>query len=416
MTLQAPTQASFAGSAPLDYVALSRRFARDLFADVIPFWLKNSLDREHGGYFTCLDREGRVFDTDKFVWLQARQVWTLSMLAQRAAAEHAGDATRAEWLEAARLGADFLRTHGRNGNGDWHFSLDRAGRPLTQPYSIFSDCFAAMAFSQFAQATGDEAARGVARETYARILQRRRDPKGPFNKAMPGARPLRALAVPMILANLTLELEWLLEPGECRTIVEQCVREVFEFRDPAAGILREHITPEGQSLDSFEGRVINPGHGIEASWFLIDLARRFKLNDVIEPATQIILNTLDYGWDAEHGGLFYFLDSKGAPPQQLEWDQKLWWVHVEAMVATAMAFAETGDVRCEQWFARLCDYSLPRFPDPQHGEWFGYLNRRGEVLLPLKGGKWKGCFHVPRALFMLNQETARIAHKQALQS
>lgn len=32
------------------------------------------------------------------------------------------------------------------------------------------------------------------------------------------------------------------------------------------------------------------------------------------------------------------------------------------------------------------------------GEWYGYLNRQGEVLLHLKGGKWKGCFHVPRAL------------------
>ena len=30
-----------------------------------------------------------------------------------------------------------------------------------------------------------------------------------------------------------------------------------------------------------------------------------------------------------------------------------------------------------------------------------YLNRRGEVLLPLKGGKWKGCFHVPRGLYQL---------------
>ena len=33
--------------------------------------------------------------------------------------------------------------------------------------------------------------------------------------------------------------------------------------------------------------------------------------------------------------------------------------------------------------------------------WKDYLNRRGEVLLPLKGGKWKGCFHVPRGLYQI---------------
>jgi len=37
------------------------------------------------------------------------------------------------------------------------------------------------------------------------------------------------------------------------------------------------------------------------------------------------LKTLDFGWDKEYEGILYFMDSKGAPPQQLEWDQKLWW-------------------------------------------------------------------------------------------
>ena len=31
-------------------------------------------------YFTCLDRQGNVFDTDKFIWLQGREVWMFSML------------------------------------------------------------------------------------------------------------------------------------------------------------------------------------------------------------------------------------------------------------------------------------------------------------------------------------------------
>jgi N-acylglucosamine 2-epimerase len=114
-----------------------------------------------------------------------------------------------------------------------------------------------------------------------------------------------------------------------------------------------------------------------------------------------MLRTLDHGWDKQYGGIFYFLDAKGAPPLQLEWDQKLWWVHVEALVALAKGYQLTGDERCFEWFEKLHRYTWEHFRDPEYGEWFGYLNRRGEVLLPLKGGKWKGCFHIPRSLYQV---------------
>ena len=95
------------------------------------------------------------------------------------------------------------------------------------------------------------------------------------------------------------------------------------------------------------------------------------------------------------------MDVKDHPTQQLEWDQKLWWVHLEAMVATLKGFQLTGNERMWDWFLKIHNYTQERFPDPDNGEWFGYLTRRGEVLLSLKGGKWKGCFHVPRGLHQL---------------
>ena len=60
--------------------AYAERYRRDLRESVIPFWLNHSLDREHGGYFTCLDRDGTVYDTKKYVWLQGRAVWMFSRL------------------------------------------------------------------------------------------------------------------------------------------------------------------------------------------------------------------------------------------------------------------------------------------------------------------------------------------------
>ncbi|WP_245915915.1 AGE family epimerase/isomerase [Merismopedia glauca] len=382
----------------MTFKQLADRYRQALLSDIIPFWETKSIDTEFGGYFTCLDRYGQVFDTDKFIWLQARQVWLFSMLFNRLE-------PRSDWLDVADRGASFLRRYGMDAEGKWYFSLSRDGRPLVQPYNIFSDCFGAIAFSQYALASGDEEAKAIAHRTYQQILDRKSNPKGQYSKAFPGTRPLVSLALPMILANLTLELEWLLEADTVDKALETCVDEIFTlFLDSQHHILRESVSPSGQPVDCFEGRVINPGHGIEAMWFLMDIGQRQNNTQLIEKCVEVILRTLEFGWDEKYGGIFYFLDIDGKPPQQLEWDQKLWWVHLETLVALVMGYRLTGNAQCWSWYEKVHQYTWEYFPDPEYGEWFGYLNRQGEVLLDLKGGKWKGCFHVPRALYLCLRE------------
>ena len=368
-----------------------------LLKDVIPFWEKHSPDKENGGYFTCLDRQGKVYDTDKFLWLQGRQAWTFSMLYNKVE-------QRESWLDISRLGIDFLKGHGGDKEGRFYFSLDRQGAPLVQPYNIFSDCFAAMAFSQFYKASREEEIAGLAVQTFKDILKRRDNPTGIYNKAYPGTRPLKNFALPMILSNLCLEMEELLDPNLVEQTIDECVYEVMDnFLDRESLLVYENLLTDNQFSDSHEGRLINPGHGIEAMWFMLDISIRRNDPELANLAKEVILKQVEYGWDHEYGGIFYFLDVKGHPTQQLEWDQKLWWVHLETLVALAKAFKVTGDKRCWEWFEKAHAYTWEKFPDPEYGEWYGYLNRRGEVLLPLKGGKWKGCFHVPRALYQVWQ-------------
>ncbi len=381
---------------------LAAFYRKALLEDTIPFWQRYSVDKEYGGYFTCLDRNGAVFDTDKFLWLQARQVWMFSVLYNRLEKREA-------WLRMAETGATFLARHGRDEAGDWYFSCTREGQPLVQPYNIFSDCFAAMAFSQYALAAGHEPSRELARQTFERILQRKDDPKGRYSKAVPGTRPMVSLALPMILSNLTLELAWMLPSDQVDETVERCVKEVFSLHhDKAHGILRETVAPDGSHLDCFEGRLVMPGHTIEAMWFMLDIAERKKDQGLIEKAVRVILSTLEFGWDTTYGGLYYFMDIDGRPPQQLEWDQKLWWVHQETLIALLKSYRLTGKKACRDWFEKVHEYAWPKFADAEHGEWYGYLNRRGEVLMPLKGGKWKGCFHTPRAMYLCMCELEKL--------
>lgn len=392
----------------MDLIQLAEQYRSNLLEDVLPFWLKHSIDGECGGFYTCLDREGNVFDTDKFIWLQGRQVWTFAMLCNQLG-------PREEWLKTAEHGADFLLKHGRDAQGHWYFSLTREGRPLVQAYNIFSDCFAAMAFAQLGKATGKAAYNEVALATFQNILSRFSRPKGDYTKAVPGTRPLKGLSLPMILSNLVLEVEHVLPPETVEQTIRDCVRDVLEdFYDPASGLILENVTPEGNFSDSFDGRLVSPGHSLESMWFLMDIAHRLKDEALMRKCVHIALHMLEYGWDEELEGIFYFLDAKGRPPQQLEWDQKLWWVHHEAIVAMLKGYRYTGDARCLEWFRRLHTYTWQRFRDPAHGEWFGYLNRRGEVLLPLKGGKWKGCFHVPRSLFLSWKTLEEIAVSQTV--
>ena len=171
------------------------------------------------------------------------------------------------------------------------------------------------------------------------------------------------------------------------------------FYKPELGLIVEHLGTDGELVDCMDGRLLNPGHAIEAMWFIMDLGKRLGRPELIERAKNIALQEAEYGWDKQYGGIFCFMDRLGRPLQQLEWDQKLWWVHIETLITMIKGYRLTGDPRCLEWFERVHDYVWSHFADPEYPEWFGYLNRRGERLLSLKGGKWKGCFHVPRGLY-----------------
>lgn len=372
---------------------LEKQYKNELLENVLPFWIDFSIDKEYGGYFTCLDRDGTVFDTDKFIWLQGRQIWMFAKMYNTVEKKQ-------EWLDIAIHGAEFLEQYGHDGNYNWYFALDQKGNPLTEPYNIFSYTFATMAFGQLHLATGNEKYAEIAKKTFEIILKRQQNPKDKWNKAYPGTRSLKNFALPMILCNLALEIEHLVEKDFLNQLMENCIHEVMDvfYRPDLDGIIIENVTMEGELSDTFDGRLINPGHAIEAMWFIMDLGERLVRPELIEKALEITLKMIDYGWDKKHGGIFYFMDRKGYPTQQLEWDQKLWWVHLETLISLLKGYKLTGSKECLDWFEKIHHYTWNHFKDKEYREWFGYLNRQGEVLLPLKGGKWKGCFHVPRGL------------------
>ncbi len=383
----------------MDFKPYIERYEKELTGRVIPFWEKNCVDREFGGYFTSLDRDGSVYDTEKYMWMQWRVVY---MFATFYMSEYRKD----NYLDIAKQGFDFLTKHGKSEDGTYYFALNRQGEPSVAPYNIFSDCFAAMGAAALYQATGDAAYKAEADSAMQSYIRRMDNPKGRWEKSLPGRKKRLSLGHFMILANLGCVMKDCLGTSQYDADTERAVRTVMEkFWNPEFRVLFENVNTDGTfDLESCDGRFINPGHGLESMWFVLQYAEKLNDRKLIAQAADIIKGLFEFGTDKEYGGIYYFMDVLGKPHIELQWDMKLWWPHNEATIAALFAYRLTGDEYFLERFKEVDAYSFAHFRDPEFPEWYAYLNRRGEPTHQLKGGKWKTFFHLPRALFIsLNQ-------------
>jgi len=368
------------------------QFEHELFERVLPFWERHSPDRVHGGYYNNLDRDGSIYDTTKHIWLLARQVWMFSKLYRQLE-------PRSEWIDLARSGMTFLRTHARQPNGQVFFSLAEDGRPIYQQRKTFTECFYAMALAEFGRASDDPALVQEARDAVEWLWTHSYDWSMVGRPSLSGSPPSQALAIPMMLLNVLDEV-MANDLEQHVSEIEQCFRRTALHIDHKAQAILENVTLEGDRLSGPNGRLMNPGHAIEAGWFLQHLAQYLGRKEVAQQATGMIRWSYHRGWDQEHGGIFYFLDCEGYSPVQLEWSMKLWWPHCEALYAHLLNYAISGNPSDWSSFEEVAQYTFKHFSDPKFGEWYGYLDREGRCTHRFKGGAYKGCFHVPRALWL----------------
>lgn len=374
------------------------RYENALTNDIIPFWQKHCIDRKYGGYFTSLDRDGSVYDTTKYMWMQWRIVY---MFAEFYLSPYKKD----EFLDIAISGFDFLHKFGRDADGNYYFALNRQGEAAVAPYNVFSECFAAMGSAMLFKATGVQRYAVAAKAAMANYIRRIHsgNPAGNWNKAMPGKQQYLSLGHYMMLANLGLIMDDCLAGEDNSTALDSALDMVLnKFYNPEFDVVFENILPDGSfDLDSCHGRMLNPGHVLEAMWFLLNALEhhpRPGQSGLIRQICDIIDRTINLGWDREFGGIYYFMDVLGKPHLELQYDMKLWWPHNEAVIASLFACKASGESKFMEHFRNIDRWTWEHFPDPEYGEWFGYLNRRGEVTHKLKGGKWKTFFHLPRCL------------------
>ncbi len=381
-------------SIPADLAAVYRDTLLD---DVIPFWSRHGVDRRHGGFLTALDRDGTLLDTDKSVWFQGRGAWMFATL-------FLDVEPRAEWLEAAAGGIGFLRDHCSGPDGKLWFTVTRDGRPLRGRRYVYSEAFAAMACAAYARAAGDEGAADRAVRSFDTFLDHSFTEGRSAPKVEPATRPMKGLGPRMFCLHTAQVLrehlgDVLVRGRSCTQWIDRSIDEIErDFLKPDHEALLEVVGPGGEVIDHFEGRQLNPGHAIECAWFVMQEGRLRGDDRLVRLGATILDWSWVRGWDEEHGGIHSFRDLHGTPVQEPCHDMKYWWPHCEAIIATLLAWRLTGDARYAAWHRLVHEWSFRHFPDPEHGEWYGYLHRDGSVALRLKGSMWKGPFHLPRML------------------
>ena len=389
-------------TAPAKDAFSADHYRNTLLKDVIPFWEKHGPDHEHGGFITCLDRDGSVLDTDKSVWFQGRAGWMFATL-------HNTVSPDPSWAKIATSCCDFSRAFCHSPSGKMWFSVTREGAPLRMRRYVFSESFAAISYAANATLSGSDALRDHAINAYSTYLRYSFEP-GVMDPKNTGTRPSQGIGSHMI--NIVTAQELRLHLGDIsfdgRTLsdwirwsIDTIERDFFK---PELGALMEIVAPDGSLLDHAEGRTLNPGHAIECAWFLMHEGRLRNESRWIQIGCQILDMMWDRGWDKEHGGLLYFTDLKGLPVQEYWQDMKFWWPHCEAIIASLLAWKLTGQERYARMLETVHDWSFTHFPDPEHGEWFGYLHRDGSLAQRAKGNMFKGPFHLPRMLWFCMNE------------
>jgi N-acylglucosamine 2-epimerase len=379
------------------------RFYRDaLLEDVVPFWLRHGLDREHGGMISALDRDGSLLDTDKSVWVQGRSGWLFSQLYNTVE-------QRPEWLEASKSCVDFIRNHCCGEAGKLYFTVTRDGKPLRMRRYAFSESFAAIANAAYFKATGQERARQDALEYFTLFTRFMYEPGFVPPKTDPQTRPMMGIGPLMIGIVTAQQMRESLgdTPVAGRLLsqwIDRCIEDVEKyFIKHDLRVVMETVGEGGEILDHIDGRTLNPGHAIEAAWFIMHEGMLRKDDRLIELGEAMLDYMWERGWDTEYGGILYFRDLKGLPVQEYWQDMKFWWPQNETIIATLLAWHLTGKSKWADRHKLVHDWAFKHFADPVHGEWYGYLHRDGRPSVLSKGNMFKGPFHHPRMLLYCMQ-------------
>ena len=388
-----------------DMERIAKECREALLERVVPFWAKRIVDPKYGGYFTCFDQNGCLYDSRKPGWFIGRTMFTFSLLCQQFG-------YREEWMDIVRAGHDFLP---KAYTGDDRFAqmLARDGTVLAGQESIFTDHFAVKGLINELAAQGDSApAEEIkqARRLLDSLLIHVRNPEV-LRKECPDER-FQKHAVNFMTLTVLIEARKLFG-RDFDGLLRECVeRSLYQFASDELGAPMEYIGKDGKALPEGPGRLIDAGHTMESLWFSMEAAEILGEKEWDHRAGKVLDWVIRDCWDNTYGGFIQHRDYERGEPEApflitdydgtpVGWQDKIWWIQAEGLIALCMSAVRNRNETHWSRFLELYGYVKQHFTDQRTGEWYSFLHRDGSILSANIGSTLKGPYHVPRCLMML---------------
>jgi mannobiose 2-epimerase len=388
---------------------------RDLRENVLPFWIREGVDDEHGGFRGYLSDEGVVDPlAPKGGVLCSRILWTYS-----AALRRSGDDAHRRMADRAFA---YLRDRFSDPeHGGTYWMLDHAGRPLADRKQTYALAFSLYALAEYHRATGIAEALERAMALYRSIETHAKDPEhggywearardwSPLEDVRLSDKDRNApksmnthLHVMEAYANLLRARE---DPGLRERLLSVVALHLDRILDPATA----HLVLFFDERWAPVSRAASFGHDIEASWLLVEAAEAAQdpvlVGRAKAAAVRMARVALAEGGDAEHGGLFAERREDG----RLD-DEKHWWMQAEAVVGFLNAWELTGEEPFLAEAERTWTFVERFLVDRVHGEWRWRVRRDGTPIPGLpKVEPWKCPYHNSRAALEVAARVARLS-------
>jgi mannobiose 2-epimerase len=391
---QPASSAQGAGPSPAGAKAQLARYAdeaeRELRGDILPFWLGNARDREHGGFHSFIGEDMTVRDDPipRGALLTSRILWTFS-----AAYRLYRDP---EYLEMARWAyKDLLERFVDRQYGGLYWSARADGTPVDAHKLIYGQAFGIYGLSEYYRATGDRTALDLAIAIYALVEKNAHDPvnggyfdllsrqwtrdAGADTGELLGGAPKSQNSHIHILEGFTNLLRVWPDEGlraRQRELIGLVMTRIIDPRTHHLVLfMRDDWTPMGDD--------VSYGHDIELSWLLVEAAGVLGEPALLARARALALQIADVtsaqGVDAD-GGVY----SGGGPNGPTDMDKE-WWEQAEAAVGFMNAYQISGRPAYLADSLRSWRIIQDKFVDRRNGDWHNMLRRDGTPYLEYKG-------------------------------
>ena len=375
----------------------------ELVNDILEFWIKNTVDKEYGGFYGKIDNN-LVIDKEapKGAVLYARILWTYSAAYKIIRDER--------YLEMAHRAYKYIMENfwDKEYSGVY-WLLDYEGKPLDTKKQIYGEAFTIYALSEYYDVTNNKESLNKAVELFNDIEKYSYDHenKGYFEAYTRNWSLASDLRLSDKDMNEKKSMNTHLHVLEAYTNLYKVYKseELHKKLREIIDITIKYIVGENYHFKLFfdekwksKVKDVSYGHDIEGSWLLVEAAEALGdealINNVKKVAIKMAQVTLKEGID-EDGGLLNELHEDGT----LDRD-KHWWPQAEAVVGFINAYEMTGKDEYYDAAINMWNFIKENIIDKENGEWFWMAKRPNNAHYKQpKVDMWKCPYHNSRLCF-----------------